>query len=228
MTITIYQIMERTMSLDKIQKTIKNSTKRYKQTDAEGNVVELKTTIESIIKTEFGVLAIVKYDYLDEYLDRDGKMKSVIKSKPVTFVFTHGSGAFLLVFANQSIADKVVVEISKIAFPRHQDFILKCRINPADMEKFIKKHKPIILYTSWKEVRIPNLNNTSIGGKNIDASYDYKRYDSHGLKHSIRIRIESLGVTLSLNRNASLHFFSRLDENEQISFIREHILKLCK
>lgn len=227
-SITIYQIMESTITLAEIQKKIKNCTKTKKQIDPEGNEIELKTTIESIKKLEHGVSAIVKYDYLDEFFDRNGNMKSVVKSKPVNFMFTHGSGVYLLVFANKSDADKITGEISQIAFPRYKDFILGCRINPDDMEKFIKEHDPIIMQTGWREVRIPTISGATITGKDIDNSSDFKRYDLHGTKYNMRVHIKSMGFTISLNRHATLHFFSKVEENKQIFFIRKHILRLCK
>ena len=232
MPITIFQVVIKSETLQNIENLLKKKRKPHVQTMSgpQGEDIELRTTIERVKKQsgEYGnsVSASLKYDFIDEYVDRDGKRKSVTKASTVEFVFISGS-IHLLVFTRRSEANKITEKISRIIYNQKEEPILSCQIQARNMERFIIEHNPRILSCSWKELNIPTLGHASISGTGIEGSHDFRRFDDHGVKHSVRLQIPSKGVTLSMNRNASVHFFTKQDVSEQIAFIKKHVLQIC-
>ena len=232
MPITIFEVIVRNETLQNIEKLLKREKKPHVQTVSgpQGEDIELRTTIERIKKQsgEYGdgISASLKYDFTDEYVDRGGKHQSVTKSNTVEFVFISGS-IHLLVFTGRNEANKITEKISRIIYNQKEEPILSCQIHARNMERFISEHNPRILACSWKELNIPTLGNASISGTGIEGSHDFRRFNDHGVKHSIRLQIPSKGVTLSMNRNASVHFFTKQDVSEQMAFIKEHVLQMC-
>lgn len=232
MAITIFQVVSRSETLQNIEKLLKKNKKPFIKTitNPEGEEIDLKTTITNVKQQSSNngvcVSSLLKYDFTDDYEDGEGKQRSVIKTNKVNFVFVSGS-IYLLVFTSKSEANKIAEKISKIIYNQSNNPILSCQIRSPSMEKFIEKHNPKILSCSWKELNIPTLGNASISGTGIEESNDFKRFDVHGSKNSIRLQIPNKGVTLSMNRNASVHFFTKHSVLEQIDFIQKHILKIC-
>lgn len=227
MSVTIFQIINKSITLQEIEKKLKKKiTPKEVNDSSTGNTIKLKTTIEKI-KLEKSLRATICYDHIDSFFDRDGKENMIVKNTSIDFTFMHGSGIYLLVCTGREPAGKIASSLSTIIFNRDDDPILSCQINPNKMEGFIQKHNSIILSCSWKNINIPNLNIAMINGANLEEIQDFKRFDSHGVKHSLRIKIPSLHITLSINRYASLHIYTRIDENEREKFIKEQILPLC-
>ena len=232
MAITIFQVICGNETLKNIEKLLNRKKKPFVKTvqDKEGKEVELKTTIENVKKQnnidDDGIYALLKYDFIDDYVDGDGKQRSVIKTNRINFVFVSGS-IYLLIFASKNEASKISLKISNIIYKQIDDPILSCQIRPNDMENFIREHDAKILSCSWKELNIPTLGNASISGTGIGESNDFKRFDDHGSKNSVRLQIPSKNITVSMNRNGSVHFFTKHSVPEQIDIVQKHILKIC-
>ena len=62
----------------------------------------------------------------------------------------------------------------------------------------------------------------------IGANAEFQRFDQHGHKNSVRVRLPAMGMMLSINREASLHFYTSHEPHEQIAFVVQHVIPLCR
>ena len=144
MAITIFQVVSRDETLQHIKQMLKKNRQPDVQivNDPQGNDIELRTTIERVrnLNDKYGdnIFASLKYDFTDDYVDRDGNHKSVTKSNTVEFAFISGS-IYLLVFTSKNEANKIAEKISRIIYNQKDDPILSCQIRAPNMEKFIDK-----------------------------------------------------------------------------------------
>lgn len=227
MTSTVFQIVL-TISLDALEKKLKNK----KQTDkivnsSNGMLVELKTTIEDVVNDQKQIFGQVKYDYLDEFTTRDGN-KAQIKTKSVDFTFLHGSGLFLIIHSSVKESRVLAQQFSRMVFKDKENPVLPCDIRPPAMQKFLNSNKHTVIACSWDALNIPSITGTNVMGGGIEKTKDYKRYDAHGLKKSIRLKLLSDNITLSINRQAGIHFYTKLERSAIEQFIKEKIIPLCR
>lgn len=233
MSIKIFQVVDQTKTLQDIVKILKRQKPDVKKTlNSQGEEVDLHTTIDLVKEKQnstygTGVFASIKYDYLDNYTDRDGKQQSIIKSKIVDFAFISGS-VWLLIFTRESESDKIATKISRIIYNQQEDPVLICQIFPHEMNGFLNKHPHSLKRCNWDGVNLPNLNKVNFLGTDMGDSADYNRFDSHGQKNSLMVFLHRFGITISLNRQASIHFYSKQTKDEQINFIVTHILPMCR
>lgn len=228
MSITAYQVVGGDKTLQQIERSLKRGkfTRSVERPDGESVVLE---TSAGGFKTvgDGNLYATISDEHLDEYKAPGGSLLSVVKVRTIDIAFT-SNARHLLVFAGRQGAGPVASKVSEIVFNAKDDPVLACSISPDKIDAFISEHKAEILYCSWSELRIPALNGASLRGSEIGTNLDFKRFDMHGLKNSVRAKLPALGMTLSINREASMHFYTSHELDEQIAFVRKHILPMCR
>lgn len=227
MSITVFQVIGGDKSLEQVARRMKRSSLTRTAERPDGETVDLKTAVGAHRTDDDGNLrAAVTEEYLDEYTAPGGEHRSVVKARTIDVVFTPDVG-HLLVFAGKQGAGPIASKVSDIVYNAKDSPVLSCRILPAKIGSFIEAHKAQILSCTWKEMQIPALSGASLNGPEIGANPYFQKFDKHGQKNSVRVRLPALGMTLSINREASLHFYTSHELREQISFIRRHIVPLC-
>ena len=161
----------------------------------DGEAVELRTSASDIMTDGNGNLhAKITDEYLDEYTAPEGALSSVVKARTTEIVFTSNPG-HLLIFARRQVAGSIAAKVSRIVFGDGGDPVLACRISPEGIGSFIADHNAQILSCSWKELDIPSLSGASRNGAEIGANPDFQRFDTHGLKNSVRVRLPNILFT---------------------------------
>lgn len=227
--ITLFQVVGGGKSLRQLEGSMRRRPLTYTVDRPDGGTVELKTSAGNF-KTGGGddnLHASITEEYLDEYTAPGGARQSVVKARTIDIVFT-ADGGHLLVFAGRQGAGPIASKVSDIAFNAKDSPVLSCSILPPKIDAFIKDHGAQILSCSWGELRIPSLSRASLNGIEIGANPDFQRFDRHGSKNSVRVRLPSMGMTLSINREASVHFYTSHERRDEISFIMRHIVPLCR
>lgn len=204
----------------------KSSPIKYKTSMPNGDSIDLKTSAESFKDTNNGMFVSISYDFIDKYRAPGGEIKGVVKMDVANVMFTKDI-RHLLIWKGKVEANNVAKKISTLAFNMKDDPILKCRILPDKMERFLKKHNSKIMSCGWKEINIPNMNAATIQGHDVENTNDFGRYDRHGTKHSVMLNIPSMQITLRINREASLHFYTKLEQDNEVDFIQKHVLQMC-
>lgn len=231
MTITIFQILRKDETLKRIENRLKSAKIPPRtEVDAQGTSVDLRTSIERVKRLDTvtgSIMASIKYDFMDNYVDHDGTQKSAIKARTVYFAFVSNPAIYLLIFAPKGEAGKTALKISRAVYNEASDPILTCNIRPAAMQKFINKYRPVILSCSWKDLDLLNVDGASVRGSSIEDTSDFQRFDSRGEKNSLRMRVPTLGVTMSINREASMHVYTKMEDRDQILLVKQHILNIC-
>ena len=184
----------------------------------DGDDVVLNTSAGGFETDDDGNLHVTIADeFLDEYTAPGGALQSVVKTSEIRIVFTADVG-YLLVLAGKSKAAPIATKVSQLAFRDQDDPISRCTIQPERLGDFIRDHDAQIMSCSWRELDIPSLSGANLNGNEIEGSQDFQRYDRHGSKYSVRVRLPALGMTLSINREASVHFFTGHELGEQGSY----------
>lgn len=228
MSITLFQVVGRGKTLAQIEKSLKRGKIARTVDRPDGDSVDLTTAAAGIKSVGDGNLqAAITDEYLDEYKAPGGALSSVVKVRTIDIVFT-ADARHLLVFAGKQGAGPIASRVSEIAFKAKDDPVITCSISPDRIDAFIAEHNAQILYCSWRELRIPTLSGANLNGSEIGANSDFKRFDSHGLKNSVRVRLPALGMTLSINSEAPMHFYTSHEMDEQLAFIRRHVVPLCR
>ena len=228
MAVTLFRVVEGGVTLRQLERRMRRGILTRAVDRPDGEDVELRTSAGNLETDDDGNLhASVTEEYLDEFTAPGGERQSVVKARTVDTVFTADAG-HLLVFAGRQGAGPIAAKVSDIAFKAGNSPVLSCNIPPAGIDGFIEAHGAQILSCSWRELRIPTLSGASLNGAEIGTNPDFQRFDRHGSKNSVRVRLPALGMTLSINREASVHFYTAHERREEISFIRRHIVPLCQ
>lgn len=228
MSVTVYQVVGGDRTLQQLARGMgrRPFTRTVERPDGED--VVLRTAAGGLRTDDGGNLhAAITDEYLDEYTAPGGARSSVVKASTTEIVFTRGLG-HLLVFERRQVAGPIAAKVSRIAFNAADDPVLACNIAPDRIDDFIESHNAQILSCSWRELQIPALSGASLNGIEIGDNPDFQRFDRHGLKNSVRVRLPTMGMTLSINREASLHFYTSHEPHEQIAFIVQHVIPLCR
>ena len=226
MSIAIFQVMDSNSTIQSIEEGINGKKITEHATTREGNEEKLETSISGVKNIRGNIHAVINYDSLVNYKDRNGDWRSVVKSNSVEVVFVRTNMIYLLIFAGN--AGGIVTKISTMVFSRKEDPILSCQIRPNEMNDFLGRYTHDIKRCNWSEINLPNLNRAILLGSNMEGNRDYKRFDNHGQKNSLMVSLNTFGITISLNRGASIHFYTKIKMDQQIDFITSNILKMCK
>lgn len=228
MAVTLFQVVKGGKTLQQLARSMGRRPLIRTVERPDGEAVELRTSAGSLKTDDDGNLhALVTEEYLDEFTAPGGARQSVVKTRTTDVMFT-ADGGHLLVFTGRQGAGPVAAKVSDIAFNAKDSPVLSCSILPDKIDDFIESHGAQILACSWGELRIPSLSRASLNGTEIGANPDFLRFDKHGSKNSVRVRLPSMGMTLSINREASVHFYTSHEQRDEISFIRRHIVPLCR
>ena len=67
------------------------------------------------------------------------------------------------------------------------DVILNCDFSQSVIETFLTNNPHIPRWCDWKELNIPGITNSSLGGSAINTPSDYNRFNEHGLKNQYEL-----------------------------------------
>ena len=228
MALTVFQILNK-ISINNLEIKLKKCKPQIdkKVNHLTGDYVDLKITIEDIKNKNKQIQGLMKYDYLDMFKDRSGD-NFQLRTKYVDFTFLCGSGLYVIVHSGVSESRVVKQNFARLVFLTQPPSILSCDITPPKMKDFLDANPHSMFSCTWDGLDIPRLTGTNLKGGEIDATDDFKRYDKHGMKKSIMFNLSTENITLSINRGASVHFYSKLSRDQQEEFMRSKILPLCR
>lgn len=228
MSITVFQILGK-ISIADLQKKLEKikPIKDKRDNPITGEIDNLIISIDDIKNTKKRIQGTMKYDYSDIFQSRDGE-KSEIRTKYVDFTFMCGSGLFLLI--NQNVNDSRIVRqnFARLVFLTQPPSILPCDIIPPVMTQFLEDNNCEVFSCSWDELDLPRINGTNLKGTGINDTDDFRRYDRHGNKKSVMFNFPEKNITLSINRRAGIHIYTRLTRDQQEEFMKDKILPLCR
>lgn len=225
----IFQCLEELTAQQLVRRLRRYSSKEQIVTNPEtGGTTTLHTTIERIRSTdnERIVRGYVRYDTGIEIRQRDGPLRYIVKTNEVPFSFLLGNIHFIP-FASGVEANAIAEKMNQIVFEDMQEPILSCNITPPRIEDFLQNNPNEITNCWWTNVRIPNLSRAGLAGTGIDRTTDFRRYDTHGDKGSIRLRLLEHGWSILINQYASVVFYSNVERDEIEDFLRREIIPRC-
>ena len=228
MSTTIFQILN-VNSLDELKSKLKKTKPRIdkKINDLTGDLEDLIISIEDVKMNDDKIQGIMKYDELKSYDGRNGK-EFYITTNHADFTFMHGSGLFLLIHKNVSDSRSVKQNFALLAFLTQPPSILPWDITPRVMSDFINDNNCEVYKCAWDGLDIPRIDKTDLRGSGINNTQDFRRYDQHGNKKSVMFNFPEENVTMSINRDAGIHFYNKWTRSQQESFVRTKILPLCR
>ena len=228
LSITIFQILGKN-KLDDIEQKLKKTKKKIekKSNPITGDYEDLVISIEEIENNEKRIQGKMKYDSLESFEARDG-MNYYVKTKSVDFTFMHSSGLYLLIHASGRDVKVVEQNFDRLVFLSQPPTVLPCDIPPPVMSTFLEANNCNVFSCNWDGLDLPRINGTNLKGTGIHDTVDFRRFDDHGQKKNVMFNYPEENVTLSINRKASIHFYTGLTRDEQESFVKSQILPLCR
>jgi len=228
MTARIFQITGEPRIRDVETKLVRNRRKKEKKINPiDGELIDLKITIDDLTNNGEIINGVMNYDVLEIYKDREGEHFQ-IKTKAVDFTFLRGSGMYMIVYAGAKEAQHIFNIFSRQVFFNEENSLLPCDIPSASMETFLNQNQHRVFRCTWDGLNIPGLTGTDLKGGQIESTQDFNRYDTHGLKKSIQFNLLVENITLSMNRTASIHFYTRMNKDSMEQFIRDMIIPICR
>lgn len=216
--------------IDSIFKRLKSAKpiKQHVDSPETGESVPLHTTIEEIESSDNSkvVRGKIKYDFGIETLQRDGKIKFNVGTNTIDFSFIGGS-LYFIPFAGGAIAQVVADKMSAIAMGTVRTPIRDCSLASSEIEDFLKKNPHHLTSCWWRNLNIPSISRSGLAGMDIDRTADFKRYDQHGDKGSLRLKLLNLGWTVLINHQASVVFYNSLPRHEMENFVKREIIPRC-
>lgn len=225
-----FQCLEE-FSIDDLEKRLKKFSKKEREilNSETGGTEILHTDIKKIKKYEEKniVRGYMSYDTVVEIKQREGPVKFIVTPNEVQFSFILGS-TYFVVFAPSAEANNITTEMNSILFENMRDPpILACNIIPPQIEDFLVHNPNEITNCWWKNVNIPNLSRAGLGGSGIQHTSDFRRFDNHGDKGSIRLRLLENGWSILINQYASVVFYTNADREDIEDFLRREIIPRC-
>jgi len=144
----------------------------------------------------------------------------------IDFVFVVSSQYFIP-FGNKFESENAAVKMNSILFAG-KNLILKYFIPTNVVENFLQQNPCVVKRCTWKDLRIPGVDKASLGGPNIMQSTDPQRYDGLGLKKYVMIELQENGWVIGLSDIGSIIFFTMVERQKAIEFIRRRILPLIQ
>jgi hypothetical protein len=186
---------------------------------------KLRTLVQNIsVKDQETLWGTLVFETLEKLPQIDGTMKFSPVAQKFDFVFIVSSFYFVP-FGCQYEAETVATKMNKIIF-EGELVILKLFLERDVIEKFLRLNPHTIKRCTWKDLDIPGVDKASLGGPNITRSTDHRRYEMHGVKKFIIIKLHENGWVIGLSDVGALIFYSNVSREDILKFIKGKILPL--
>jgi len=157
----------------------------------------------------------------------DGSVKYGKDAQSVSFVF-YADSPFLVILANKEVSEKVAFKMNRMLF-NGENMILKTYISEEVIQEFLHQNPHLILRIHWSNLRIPGINKAALAGSDVIRAPDPRRYDMHGERSYIVVRLLENGWAIGISRGGSIVFFKNtITDDEIIEFVRRKIISLME
>ena len=190
---------------------------------SEGEKVMLQSIIRNVEKDDAFIRGELVYENIVPLRQIDGSVKFDKNAESVSFAFCSNL-PFLIILADKNTSETVAFKINKMVFGG-RDIILKTYFSEKFVQEFLRQNPYILLRCHWAQLRIPGVNKAALAGSDVRRAPDLTRYDMHGERTFIIIKLIESGWTIGLSRGGSIVFYSKVTEDEMLGFIREEIIK---
>jgi len=229
MTLTIFQVLDGINSNQLVRRLRRVRPQvDSKINNIDGDYVDLTISIDEITSVDNGnIHGTMTYDVYEQYRDRT-RDRYNIKTRFVDFTFVQTDRWFLIIYAASKESKIIVQNFSRMVFLTQPPSVLPCDIIAPTMENFLDQNPHTLFRCNWDELNIPGLTGTELKGGGVEQTRDFTHFDRHGIKKSIQFNLTANNITLSMNRNAGIHFYTTMNRDSMESFIIDRILPLCR
>jgi hypothetical protein len=198
------------------------------QTRMGTKALTLRTAVHELHASADEIRGELEYEYPVEVNYR-GQVQYYPTTISRKFIFDLGRFRRSLIILEKG-QDIVAQKISKIIFGNDTD-IAEGRITADDISNFIDQLVDGELSISWKNVGIRGLNKVTLRGPEVkQAKADYARYNEHGKKYyvMVRLRHEKWVISISEDGKVVLYSTGNVDTEDFVRFLRTKVVSLIK
>jgi hypothetical protein len=198
---------------------------KFKTNGENGERLELVTFVKNVTINESGLHGLVVYESPLPIQQVDETTKWVKAAFVVKFAFVSSNGSiFFIPLTGGSCAEIVATKMNTGIFKN--DAILKQLISSDAIEEFLKQNPHTFRSGRWAGLDIPGISKAGLAGADLLQSRDPKRYDEHGHKSFVIITLKENGQTVGLSQFGGVAFYSDVDEEGKLQFVKNKILPL--
>ncbi len=208
--------------------TISGKLKGYRSEDefAYGDqTVPLVTEITGLSLSPDTLQGTFSHDVAFEVRHRDGS-RLVTKTLEAPFLFAkYGERVYLIVLEKKAMANSIANKMSKILFIATGS-IAEAKIDPKTLKSFHEQNPEDTKVMFFDGVDIPNINKLSLYGSGLADTSLYNEYSSRGSIWYMVFKSRRYGIVVGVTRSAVVTAFSKVKEEEFLSYIRDEVFPL--
>lgn len=208
--------------------TISGKLKGYRSEDefAYGDqTVPLVTEITGLSLSPDTLQGTFSHDVAFEVRHRDGS-RLVTKTLEAPFLFAkYGERVYLIMLEKKAMANSIANMMSKILFIATGS-IAEAKIDPKTLKRFHEQNPEDTKVMFFDGVDIPNINKLSLYGSGLADTSLYNEYSSRGSIWYMVFKSRRYGIVVGVTRSAVVTAFSKVKEEEFLSYIRDEVFPL--
>lgn len=192
--------------------------------EASGRTVEIGSRVLDLdlsdeeLKGTFEENFLISVRYREEVL----KVPFTVRTQ---FSFIKGGGAtYLIVASKKARANRIANQFSSL-ISAEKGFIQEAWIPSETLRRFYEGRMSTVRVIFFSDVRVPNVKKLSLYGQELASTSLYQEYMRLGRVWYVVFEPED-GVVIGLTRNCLVTFFSKIDIEEVMDFIKLRILPM--
>ncbi len=189
--------------------------------------IALVKEIGKLALTSDSLSGVFTQDVAFTVAHREGE-RLVVKTMEAPFLFAkEGKRIYLTVLEKKRVANNMANQLSKILF-LGTGSIVEAKIDPATLKKYHEANPEDTKVIFFDGVDIPNINKLSLYGSGLADTALYSEYSSHGAIWYMVFKSRRYGIVAGVTRSAVATSFSKIKEEEFLSFISGEIFPLIE
>ncbi len=207
--------------------TIASKLKNYKLLEVEeidGREVEVGVEVRDLEMSEGRLVGVVEESFVISLRYRGEEFRAPI-SVPTRFEFyPYEDRLLLIIAAKKPRANRIALLFSSILSAK-KSAILEAQI-PAETLKTLHEEKPgSTKVVFFDNVKLPGVDKLSLYGEQLADTSLYNEYLKLGKVWYVVFEAEE-GLVVGITRNCVIVFFSKIDEDTALDYIREKVIPL--
>lgn len=191
-----------------------------------GREVEVGSRVQDLEIVDDSLEGIFEEDFIISTSYR-GELLRVPVSVRTRFRFLTREGTtYLMVAAKKARANRIANQLSSI-LSAEKGFIQEAWISAETLKRLAEGRMDTVRVIFFDQVRVPNVEKLSLYGSQLTTTDLYQEYLKLGKVWYVVFEPED-GLVVGLTRNCVVTFFSKLDLEEALKFIKEKLIPLIE
>lgn len=165
------------------------------------------------------------FDRILYIVQRDGVVPTIATSQTPFYFTEYGDKTLLLILQKKHLANKIANWLSDIIFIKPGG-IVEVRIPQERLRGFHEENPEGTRLIWFDNVDLPNISKLSLAGQSLADTSLYVEYRSHGDIWYLVFKSKKYGYIAGLTKNGIVTLFSKVKEDDFITYVIDEVLPL--